>query len=81
MIASTCSPVAERFDPEPQIGWEQLRAERLHEIRWWSLDEVRAATGVWFAPRRLGDLLHDLARNGPPTTRSPPASDARPLFS
>lgn len=57
-----------RFDPEPTLSWEQLRAERLHEIRWWSIEEVIAATAdeVWFAPRRMGELLHALVVEGAP---------------
>jgi 8-oxo-dGTP diphosphatase len=60
----------QRFDPAPTLSWEQLRAERLHELRWWHIDEVSAATtdGVWFSPRRLAPLLRDLIDHGPPTT-------------
>lgn len=60
----------ERFDPAPTLSWEQLRAERLHELRWWHLDEIDAASAddVWFAPRALGPLLRDLADHGPPST-------------
>lgn len=63
-------PVPERFDPTPALTWEQLRAERLHELRWWKLDEIHAATtaGTIFAPGRLGELLRDLVRDGVPTT-------------
>jgi 8-oxo-dGTP pyrophosphatase MutT (NUDIX family) len=67
-----------RFDPAPEIGWEQLRAEYVHEIKWWTLAEIQAATlddtGVTddrptlFAPRRLGDLLAQLSTNGPPSS-------------
>ena len=63
---------AGRFEPRPALSWEQLRAERLHELRWWPVDEIDAATaaddGVWFAPRRLGSLVRDLATTGPPAT-------------
>jgi 8-oxo-dGTP diphosphatase len=54
------------FEPAPVLTWEQLRAERLHEIRWWDADEVVAATDVRFAPAELGRLLADLLRHGPP---------------
>jgi ADP-ribose pyrophosphatase YjhB (NUDIX family) len=37
-----------------------LVAEDVHGMRWWSADELRAA-GVATAPRRLPDLLDDLA--------------------
>lgn len=53
------------FDPRPHLSWDELRAERLHEIRWWSLPEVRAHPGR-FAPRRLADHLAALLRDGPP---------------
>jgi 8-oxo-dGTP diphosphatase len=55
------------FEPRPRLSWEQLRAERLHEIRWWSVPELHAAD-VWFAPRRLGHHLETLLRDGPPST-------------
>jgi 8-oxo-dGTP pyrophosphatase MutT (NUDIX family) len=58
----------ERFDPEPALSWEQLRAERLHELRWWHLDDIERATldGVWFSPRTLGSHLRSLVTDGPP---------------
>lgn len=59
------------FEPAPRLTWEELRAERLHEIRWWTLDELRAATGdasLVFAPQALPELLDDLLTNGPPAT-------------
>lgn len=55
----------EAFDPEPAIGWEQLRAEYVVELRWWSHAEV-VASDVTFAPRSLGSHLGDLLRDGPP---------------
>lgn len=55
------------FDPVPEIGWDALRAERVHEIRWWTVDEIAAAaTTAWFAPRRLAELLRSLVDGGPP---------------
>lgn len=54
------------FDPAPQIGWDALRAELVHEIRWWTLDEIAAAVDVLFAPRRLGELAASVLSNGPP---------------
>ncbi len=59
----------ERFDPAPALSWEQLRAERLHELRWWHIDDVETATadGIWFSPRRLGQLLRELVTHGPPS--------------
>jgi 8-oxo-dGTP pyrophosphatase MutT (NUDIX family) len=60
----------ERFEPRPALTWEQLRAERLHELRWWHLDDIDSATsdGVWFSPRSLGSLLRSLVTDGPPAT-------------
>jgi 8-oxo-dGTP diphosphatase len=61
----------ERFEPAPVLSWEQLRAENLYEIRWWTFDEIAAATavGTLFAPRRLSDLLRSLADHD--ATRDP----------
>ena len=58
----------ERFEPTPALSWEQLRAERLHELRWWHLDEIDRAAGddMWFAPRTLGRHLRTLITDGPP---------------
>jgi 8-oxo-dGTP pyrophosphatase MutT (NUDIX family) len=53
------------FAPKPQIGWARLNAEYVHEIRWWTLDEVLASTAL-FAPRSLGGLLGRLLDDGPP---------------
>ena len=67
----------ERFDPDPGIGWEQMRAERVHEMRWWSFDEISSqaalvAAGtddvVGFAPAALAELLTDLVDNGAPNS-------------
>ena len=60
------TPVPEQFEPRPQLSWVQLRAERLHEIRWWTLAEIEAASDVRFAPRRLAGLLRALHETGPP---------------
>jgi 8-oxo-dGTP pyrophosphatase MutT (NUDIX family) len=54
------------FEPQPMLTWEELRAESLHEIRWWTLEEVEAATDLRFAPRRFPLILRDLFDNGPP---------------
>lgn len=61
------TPVPRRFEPRPQLTWDQLRAERLHEIRWWALAEIEEATDIWFAPQQLGTLLRRLRTEGPPT--------------
>jgi 8-oxo-dGTP diphosphatase len=54
------------FEPRPVLSWEQLRAERVHEFRWWHLHEVEAATDVRFAPAELARHLAELIRHGPP---------------
>ena len=57
------------FTPAPGLTWEQLRAERLHELRWWTVAELLAAggdDGLLFAPRRLPALVAALVREGPP---------------
>ncbi len=60
--------VPSRFEPAPALTWEQLRAERLHELRWWTIDEIDEATrsGTRFAPGRLGRLMRSLADDGVP---------------
>ena len=52
------------------MSWEDLRAERMHEIRWWTIDQIEEATasGVRFAPGRLGELVRRLVTDGIPTT-------------
>jgi ADP-ribose pyrophosphatase YjhB (NUDIX family) len=54
------------FEPAPRLSWEQLRSEYVHELRWWTLDELVAAAGVRFAPRRLPSLFGALLADGPP---------------
>ncbi len=56
----------DRFEPAPTLDWETLRAERVHEIRWWHVEEIVASTET-FAPGRLGELLEHLITAGPPT--------------
>lgn len=66
-----------RFEPQPELGWDALRDEYVHEIRWWSIDAVEAASAariagddgrpVVFAPRRLAALLRQVVAEGPPT--------------
>ncbi len=40
------------FVPRPTMSWEQLMAEHVHELRWWSVEELLEAgqQGVRFAP-------------------------------
>lgn len=62
----------DRFDPVPAIGWEQMRAERVHELRWWSLhdvdDEARRADGIGFAPTSFPVHLRRVIEHGAPVT-------------
>lgn len=54
-----------RFDPEPGLTWPELRAEGMTALRWWTLDELEAASEL-FAPRRLPQLVRGLIERGPP---------------
>jgi len=53
------------FEPRPRHSWEQLNAEGVTAIRWWTIEEIEASSEL-FAPRRLGELLRSLRRDGPP---------------
>jgi 8-oxo-dGTP diphosphatase len=55
----------EAFDPEPRLSWEQMNAEFVHELRWWTLSEI-AASDVHFVPKELHSLLASLLHDGPP---------------
>ncbi|GAA0589144.1 GNAT family N-acetyltransferase [Kribbella sandramycini] len=57
----------EAFTPAGSLTAAELAAENVHEIRWWTPEEVAAHQGA-FAPRELPTLLADLLRTGPPTT-------------
>jgi TDG/mug DNA glycosylase family protein len=49
-------------EPAPRID---LAAEHVHEVRWWTLDELDR-TPETLVPRRLPRLLRDLLEHGPP---------------
>ena len=53
------------FTPQPTHSWEQLNAEYVFELRWWTQLELGEATEL-FAPRRLPELVQSLLRDGPP---------------
>lgn len=53
------------FEPRPAHSWEQLNAEGVTAVRWWTLDELDTADEL-FAPRRLPELIRRLLRDGPP---------------
>lgn len=55
-----------RFEPRPTIGWEAMRAEHVHEMRWWSATEIEQATDLLFAPQRLAGLLAMYMSDGAP---------------
>lgn len=56
----------DRFEPQPAIGWELMRAEHVHEIRWWSLADIETSDAL-FAPRMLRRLLAVLLSDGVPS--------------
>ncbi|HJS49426.1 MAG TPA: NUDIX domain-containing protein [Gaiellaceae bacterium] len=56
---------APHFDPAPRLTWEQLSAEYVTAVRWWTLEELEAAD-VRFAPSRLPHLVRELVLHGPP---------------
>jgi 8-oxo-dGTP diphosphatase len=53
------------FEPAPRLSWEQMNAEFVHELRWWTIDEI-AESDVHFVPNDLPTLLASLLRDGPP---------------
>jgi 8-oxo-dGTP diphosphatase len=59
-------PVTTGFTPQPTLSAEQLRAEYVHEIAWWTPAELTEATDVLFAPRALPRLIAELVADGPP---------------
>lgn len=59
----------DEFEPQPRLTWEEMRAERVHELRWWTpaeLASVDRAGDVVFAPRRLPELVAAVLTDGPP---------------
>jgi 8-oxo-dGTP diphosphatase len=57
---------APAFTPTPRHTWEQLNAEYVFELRWWTLTEL-AASEETFAPRLLPELVRSLVADGPPS--------------
>jgi TDG/mug DNA glycosylase family protein len=51
------------FEPAPTFTADDLLAEGVHEVRWFTADELET---VVTGPRRLAVLVRDLIRNGPP---------------
>lgn len=59
------------FEPRGHLSDEELRAEKLHELRWCTADEVDALTATprtFTAPRDLADVVRRLAAGGHPAT-------------
>ena len=52
----------ERHEPAPTID---LAAEHVHDVRWWTLDELDA-TDETLVPKRLPALVRELLAHGPP---------------
>ena len=52
----------EEHEPAPTID---LRAEGVHELRWWTLSELEAAEET-LVPKRLPEFLRELLDQGPP---------------
>jgi len=56
-------------DARPHMGWERLRAENVHELRWWTLEEIEAIPNsptFRFAPLELAMLVRHVLTAGPP---------------
>jgi 8-oxo-dGTP diphosphatase len=53
------------FEPRPQLSAEQLAAEGVHEVRWWTLDELEGSNAVFY-PTRLAHFVRQLLETGPP---------------
>ena len=53
------------FEPAPRLTPDELAAEFVTAVRWWTQAELAAAE-VLFAPRRLPELVAALLRDGPP---------------
>ena len=54
------------FEIAPRLTTEELRAEGVVDLRWWTLGELGTASDVRFAPSRLPMLLRALLRSGSP---------------
>jgi 8-oxo-dGTP pyrophosphatase MutT (NUDIX family) len=53
------------FDPRPQLTPQQLTAEGVYELRWWTLAELERSEATFY-PTRLAQFLRELVENGPP---------------
>lgn len=55
------------FDPTPSLTQDQLEAEHIVGMQWWTVDDV-AHSSELFSPRKLPRLLPGIVENGPPDT-------------
>lgn len=63
---------AEHFVPRGTRSDEELAAESIAEVRWWSLDDIRAYRGTdLFSPRDLVTPLARLIAHGAPDAPAP----------
>jgi 8-oxo-dGTP pyrophosphatase MutT (NUDIX family) len=53
------------FEPQPQLGAEQLAAEDVYEVRWWTIAEIERSSAVFY-PTGLAHFLGRLLAEGPP---------------
>lgn len=53
------------FEPEPQLSGEQLAAEGVYEVRWWTPAELEDSNAIFY-PTRLAFFLRQLLETGPP---------------
>jgi len=56
---------AEPFEPVPHFTVEQLEAELVTGMRWWTAGEL-ATAGETVFPARLPELVTQLRESGPP---------------
>lgn len=57
----------DHFTPAGSLSAEEMRAENVHAVRWWTQDELAAYDGR-FGPRDLPALVARLLTAGPPNT-------------
>jgi hypothetical protein len=55
----------DRFELQPHLTPEQLRAEYVIGVRWWTIGEIEESEEL-FAPADLGERLRELTTKGPP---------------
>lgn len=53
------------FTPQPQLTWEQMNAEYVFELRWWTIDDI-ADSDEHFVPGDLARLARQLVTGGAP---------------